>query len=149
MKAKGYVYILTNKAFKNLVKIGFAKDVEKRITQMNSHTEVPYPFEIYSIFPTYQKDADKKIHTIIDTINPDLRTVEIIDGKERKREFFEMTPEQAATIISSVVNARMAPRDSMSVNLDKPRRLCENAYKKCAEIDEKHKLNHKEILGLL
>lgn len=41
--AKGYIYIMTNPALKNMVKIGFAKDVEGRRQQLST-TALPYEY---------------------------------------------------------------------------------------------------------
>ncbi len=39
--------------------------------------------------------TDLVLHDLIDKLNPDLRSVENFDGKERKREFYAMSPEDA------------------------------------------------------
>lgn len=43
----GSVYILVNPAFKDLVKIGYADDVEKRLKILNSSSGLPDPFHCY------------------------------------------------------------------------------------------------------
>jgi len=43
----GYIYIMTNPALKNMVKIGFATDVETRRQQLST-TALPYDYEIYA-----------------------------------------------------------------------------------------------------
>lgn len=45
----GVIYILTNKAFSNLVKIGYADDLNRRVNQLNSSDALPYPFEVLCI----------------------------------------------------------------------------------------------------
>ena len=46
--------------------------------------------------------SDKKVHELIDGLNPELRRVENINGKERKREFYAMPKEQAYNILKSI-----------------------------------------------
>lgn len=94
----GYIYIMTNPAFPQYVKIGYAKDPEKRLKELNSSSAVPLKFHIYA---TYQVDSDlsdKKVHSIIDKLNPELRS---IDGN-RVREFYVMTAEDAYSILEAI-----------------------------------------------
>ena len=96
-KEKGYIYILTNESFNrsNWVKIGYSEDVEKRVNEL-SNTSVPKPFEIYA---TYEVPAsqgmDKKLHSIIEKLNPSLRI-------NSKREFFEIEPWDAYDILYNI-----------------------------------------------
>ena len=46
--------------------------------------------------------SDKKIHSIIDRINPELRSIENFNGKKRVREFYAMTPEDAYGILEAI-----------------------------------------------
>ena len=39
---------------------------------------------------------------MIDKLNPDLRSIENFDGKERKREFYAMTPEDAYALLECI-----------------------------------------------
>ena len=52
--SKGYIYIMTNPALKNMVKIGFATDVENRRRQLST-TALPYEYEIYATYETSGK----------------------------------------------------------------------------------------------
>ena len=55
---------------------------------------------------TYEVDSalsDKKLHSILDKLNPALRSAEDVDGKRRIREFYAMTPEDAFSIHAIVV----------------------------------------------
>lgn len=45
----GVIYILTNKAFSNLVKIGYADDLIRRVNQLNSSDALPYPLRFTHI----------------------------------------------------------------------------------------------------
>lgn len=99
---KGVIYILTNPSFPEYVKIGYAQDINKRVKSLNASSAVPFGFRVYAVYDVYHKLEDKKIHNIIDSINPELRSVDNINGKERKREFFQMTKEQAYALFESI-----------------------------------------------
>lgn len=97
----GYVYVLMNPCLP-YVKIGYSKNPEERLKQINAHEAVPYSFSIVLTFRTV-RIGDFFVHRIIDILNPDLRTVETTDGgKLRKKEFFEMTPEEAIILFRSI-----------------------------------------------
>ena len=82
---EGIVYVLTNPAIPNMIKIGitFSDDVKVRMAQLYS-TGVPLPFEcIYAAIK-----VEKALYTAFgpDRVNP-------------KREFFEIDPSQAIAIV--------------------------------------------------
>lgn len=85
------VYVLTNEAMPDIVKIGFTTDnVETRISQLSSHSGVPLPFECY--FAAEVEDCvklEKTLHQLFSEtrINP-------------KREFFKLDPEKVVLAIS-------------------------------------------------
>jgi hypothetical protein len=91
---KGYIYIMTNPALKNMVKIGYATDVEGRRKQLST-TALPYEYEIYATYETSGNLEDKKLHKMIDNLNPDLRI-------SKNREFFVLSPEDAYEILESI-----------------------------------------------
>lgn len=99
---KGYIYILTNPAFPQYVKIGYAKNVEERLKQLNQSEGVPLAFRIYATYEVDKSVVDKKIHKIIDKLNPTLRSRDEIDGKLRVREFFAMSAEDAYSIFEAM-----------------------------------------------
>ena len=76
MKQKGVIYILTNPAFPQYVKIGYAQDLEKRLKQLNRSETIPYAFRAYAVYDVESELTDRDLHAIIDSINPDLRTIE-------------------------------------------------------------------------
>ena len=47
----GYIYIMTNPALRDMVKIGYATDVELRRQQLST-TALPYEYEIYATYET-------------------------------------------------------------------------------------------------
>ena len=102
MKDTGCIYILTNPSFKEYVKIGYATNLEKRLKQLNRSETIPYAFRAYAIYEVDKPLTDKELHKLIDRLNPDLRTIDNFDGKERVKEFFLMSPEDAYAILESI-----------------------------------------------
>ena len=102
MKDTGCIYILTNPSFKDYVKIGYATNLEKRLKQLNRSETIPFAFRAYAIYEVDKPLTDKELHKLIDRLNPDLRTIDNFDGKERVKEFFLMSPEDAYAILESI-----------------------------------------------
>ncbi len=92
--AKGYIYIMTNPALQDMVKIGYAADVEVRRKQLST-TALPYEYEVYATYETDGNLEDKKLHKLIDNLNPDLRI-------SSNREFFVLSPEDAYELLESI-----------------------------------------------
>lgn len=87
---QGIVYILTNPAIPNMIKIGMTnvEDVKLRMAQLYT-TGVPLPFEcVYAAKVVNHEKVEKALHTAFgpDRVNP-------------KREFFEIDAAQAIAII--------------------------------------------------
>ncbi len=98
----GYIYILTNPSFEEYVKIGYADNVEERVKQLNTTECTPFAFRIYATYEVNNRLLDKELHSIIDNLNPSLRSVDEVDGKVRKREFYALTPEQAYSLLEGI-----------------------------------------------
>ena len=98
----GYIYILTNPSFESYVKIGYADNVEKRLKELNRSECVPFSFRLYAYYKVNKKLTDLALHRIIDKINPDLRSIKTVNGKQRKREFYAMSPEDAYAILEGM-----------------------------------------------
>lgn len=98
----GYIYILKNPSFPDYIKIGYADDVYNRLKQLNDKSAVPFAFRLYAYYKVNHRLEDKTVHDIIDKLNPSLRAKDSIDGKERKREFFEMSAEDAYDILHCI-----------------------------------------------
>ena len=85
------VYVLTNEAMPGLVKVGLTTDsVEARISQLNSHSGVPLPFECYFAAEVHDcSRVEKILHQLFAEfrVNP-------------KREFFRVDPEKVVLAIS-------------------------------------------------
>lgn len=124
----GYIYILTNPSIPNYVKIGYTArdDVQDRVKELNRTECTPLAFRIYA---TYQVDckqpADVFFHCIIDELDSTLRSKDIIENKERVREFFAMTAEKAFSILEAI--AKMHDReDKLIKNEVTPKELDED-----------------------
>lgn len=102
MKQKGVIYILPNPAFPQYVKIGYAQDLEKRLKQLNRSETIPYAFRAYAVYDVESELTDRDLHAIIDSINPDLRTIENFDGKKRVKEFYAMSAEDAYHLLECI-----------------------------------------------
>ena len=96
---EGSVYVLTNPAMPNMVKIGkTTRNVELRLADLYS-TGVPLPFECE--YAAKVKDVDKTekaFHTAFEPsrVNP-------------KREFFNINPEQAIAVLSLMAIEDVTP----------------------------------------
>lgn len=101
-KKYGVIYILTNPSFPDFVKIGYAQDIEKRLKQLNRSETIPFAFRVYAVYKVESKLTDKELHKLIDNLNPDLRTIENFDGKERVKEFYAMSAEDAYGLLECI-----------------------------------------------
>ena len=99
---QGVIYILTNPSFPEYVKIGYADDIERRLKQLNRSECTPFAFRVYATYAVPSRLSDLKIHTILDTLNPDLRSIENFNGQKRVREFYAMPPEAAYAIFEAI-----------------------------------------------
>lgn len=91
----GVIYILVNPAFPELVKIGYADDIQKRLKALNASSGIPDPFHCYAIYRVKKRLEDLKLHKLIDSLDSSLRHAP-------NREFYEMTCEKAFEILSAV-----------------------------------------------
>ena len=92
-KIKGFVYILTNKSFRDdWVKIGkSSRPVDVRSKELDN-TAVPLPFDVYATMQTEKYgEIERIIHKQIDRLT-DLRI-------RQNREFFNVHPSQALDIL--------------------------------------------------
>ena len=100
--SKGVIYILTNPSFPEYVKIGYANDLASRLKQLNRSETIPFAFRAYATYDVDHRLTDKELHNLIDSLNPDLRSVETFNGKTRTKEFFAMSPESAYAILEAI-----------------------------------------------
>ena len=102
MARKGVIYILTNPSFPQYVKIGYADNVESRLKQLNNSECIPFAFRVYATYEVDERLTDLKLHALIDQLNPNLRSIEEVNGKRRVREFYAMSKEQAYSILETI-----------------------------------------------
>ena len=102
METKGVIYILTNPSFPEYVKIGYADDIQKRLKQLNRSECVPFAFRVYATYEVTDRLSDIQIHNIIDSLNPNLRSIETFEGKKRVREFYAMSKEDAYKLLEGI-----------------------------------------------
>lgn len=101
-KKAGVIYILTNPSFPDYVKIGYAHNIETRLKQLNRSETIPFAFRVYAVYAVESELTDKELHKLIDKLNPDLRTIENFDGKERVKEFYAMSAEDAYGLLECI-----------------------------------------------
>jgi hypothetical protein len=96
-KEPGYVYILTNPSFReDWVKIGKTTNMEERLRTLYN-TSLPLPFEVFATMKTSKyNEAEKLVHHYIERFT-NLRI-------EKKREFFNVKPEEALEIFREVAS---------------------------------------------
>ena len=89
-KPQQLVYILTNPWMPDLIKIGRTdKTIDQRVKELSSHAGVPTKFLCYCCCVVKDNnDIEKRLHKGLGGRRANLR-----------REFFEMLPEQAQTLL--------------------------------------------------
>ena len=88
---KGWVYVISNKAMPDLIKVGFStKDPELRAAELN-HTGSPYPYIVdYEVLVDEPRDVEQTVHG---------RLRNCREGKE----WFRYSAEEAIATIKAVV----------------------------------------------
>lgn len=99
---KGVIYILTNPSFPEYVKIGYTDNIENRLRQLNNSECIPFAFRIYATYEVDDRLTDIRLHDLIDQLNPNLRSIDNVNGKKRVREFYAMPREQAYSILETI-----------------------------------------------
>ena len=87
---------------KGMVKLGYTADLQSRLNNINASTVVPKAFRIYASYEVEKEAGDKLLHSMIDSINPNLRIREVFDGKKREREFYTLSKEDAFRILRTI-----------------------------------------------
>ncbi len=99
---RGVIYIFTNPSFPEYVKIGYARNAEERLSQLNRSESVPFAFRAYAVYEVDADLKDKDLHRLIDRLNPDIRAIEKFDGRTRTKEFYAMSKEQAYELLECI-----------------------------------------------
>lgn len=88
MSQEGIIYILTNEAMPNLVKIGKTKNIEARMKNLYS-TGVPAPFKCEcAVRAENISDIEQGLHKLLDSVR-----------FNKSREFFQIGPEKVVKIL--------------------------------------------------
>ncbi len=136
MDKSGVIYILTNPSFPEYVKIGYADDIDKRLQQLNRSECIPFAFRVYATYEVNSRLSDLKIHSIIDKLNPNLRSIENFNGKQRVREFYAMSPEDAYSILEAIAEIHGRADKLKRIAMDEAQKKAEETAQ---EIDAEHK----------
>ena len=95
------VYLLSNESIPGWVKIGRTNQVDRRLSELYN-TSVPLPFKLEDTIHTnslkQSSELERSIHSIIDTINPDLRK----NTEANRREFFKLSIDQGKQVFNLV-----------------------------------------------
>src|SRR5690554_626885 len=95
------VYLLSNDSIPGWVKIGRTNQVDRRLSELYN-TSVPLPFKLEDTIHTnslkQSSELERSIHSIIDTINPDLRK----NTEANRREFFKLSIDQGKQVFNLV-----------------------------------------------
>lgn len=88
--------------FLKYVKIVYADDVEKHLDQLNRSECIPFAFRIYATYEVQSRLSDKKVHSIIDKLNPNLCSIGNFKGQARVCEFYAMSPDDAYALLKAI-----------------------------------------------
>lgn len=130
----GVIYILTNPSFPQYVKIGYSDDVNKRIEQLNRSECIPFAFRLYAYYKVPERLNDLKLHTLIDTLNPNLRTIEDFNGKKRVREFYAMSACDAYSILETIAEINGLKKNLFLVSMTEEEKKAEKIADEIVEL---------------
>lgn len=128
----GVIYILTNPSFPDYVKIGYATNIESRLRQLNRSEAVPFAFRVYAVYEVNSSLTDKELHRLIDMLNPGLRTIDNFDGRERVKEFYALSPEDAYSLLECI--AKISGTEAMLKRLTVMKCWMRRLRRRCAVI---------------
>jgi hypothetical protein len=105
--ASGYIYILTNEAMPNTIKIGKTEnDPAVRVNQLSSATGVPSKFSLRKQYEVADCDAAEAFaHRVIDRI---------FGRPNPNREFFSCSAEEAIAVLNEALQPYLSRSDAFS-----------------------------------
>lgn len=126
---------MSNPSFPQYVKIGYADDVERRLDQLNRSECIPFAFRVYATYEVQSRLSDKKVHSIIDKLNPNLRSIDNFKGQKRVREFYAMSPDDAYSLLEAIaeINGQSDKLKRIAMTADE-----QEAEETAEEVDEIH-----------
>lgn len=112
----GYVYVFSSEAFTGTFKVGFTKDFNERLTQLNSSTSLPSPFAVEMIFISVSARDDETV------CHASLSSYRVND----RREFFKISLEQLHDHLVGLLQRKpIVVSDSLSCSLKIRQQLAE------------------------
>lgn len=101
------VYVLTNPAFKNYVKVGKTTNLEQRLRTLDN-TSVPLPFRcVYAI----EVDDEAKVEKLVHQAFADHRT-------RTTREFFEIDPQRVIAALKLTRGRDVTPKSDIAEDIE-------------------------------
>ena len=88
MPAIGVLYVLTNQAFPDYVKVGFAEDVTTAVKQMNNTNPAPFPYKVFCTYAVEAVRADVLFRNLLSCIAPSTT------------DFFNIPPEEVYALLT-------------------------------------------------
>ena len=86
----GYLYVLTNQAFPEYIKVGFAEDVDAAVNKLNDMHTTPFPFEVFCTYEVEANNADVIFRNLLSCISPSAS------------DFFNIPAEEVFTILTMI-----------------------------------------------
>ncbi|MBN1281920.1 MAG: GIY-YIG nuclease family protein [Alphaproteobacteria bacterium] len=149
--AKEIVYILTNPSLNGWIKIGFTAkdDITDRLNALNNSEAIPLDFRVYAVL--YCDNAHKTeglIHDLFDNINPELHAIEQrANGKMRKKEFFQISPEKAYEVMDTIVKFAPEKYELVIEKATKEQQEIENIVEEVSQKEKRTRTTFK-MLGI-
>ncbi|MDR3126696.1 MAG: GIY-YIG nuclease family protein [Rickettsiales bacterium] len=117
--SKGIVYIMTNPSLAGWVKVGKTErptqTAQERANDLSRSTSIPLNFRVYAEFHVENcEQVEEGIHSILENANPAIRAIDSTPaGRERKKEFFLMQPEQALAVFKNIARLMRVPTEDL------------------------------------
>ena len=109
---KQIVYILTNQAYPNYIKIGKTSNLKQRLKSLDS-TGVPLPFEFYfAVEVDNMSKVERLLHQSFDKYRV-----------RKNREFFELLPENAKSALELANGKDITPKNDIVESADDQKAL--------------------------
>lgn len=109
---KQIVYILTNQAYPNYIKIGRTSNLKQRLKRLDS-TGVPLPFECYfAVEVDNMSKVERLLHQSFDKYRV-----------RKNREFFELLPENAKSALELANGKDITPKNDIVESADDQKAL--------------------------
>ena len=70
MPATGDLYVLTNQAFPDYIKVGFAEDAATAAKQLNNTNPAPFPYKLFCTYAVEAVHADVLFRNLLSCISP-------------------------------------------------------------------------------